>query len=202
MTKHRGNLRLKEQNTVNMDNIKAFSNISIPAIELQVHSAPNSRNSSMKKRRRYTNEISYSDFLRRNSFPKPVKKLSRASSEIIVSRLNQQSSRIRSFKLSPDGILTDCKLNVNATNIRRKSSGSSVASSYRSRLYSTTSEESTNSCSSCSSGYYRISIIGASGVGKTSLQNRFMRSEYMSSQEVGKFNKIRICDKHTKNSIL
>lgn len=170
-----------------MEQIRISSNISIPSIELRVNSAPSSRQSSMKKRR-YTNDMSYSEYLRRNSFPKPAKKLTRSSSEFIVGSLNQQASRIRSFKLSPDGIITDCKLSVHASNTRRKSSGSSTGSSYRTRLYSTTSQESSNSCSTCSSEYYRISIIGASGVGKTALQNRFMRSELMSTQDIGKLN--------------
>ncbi|XP_052062024.1 GTP-binding protein RAD-like [Mytilus californianus] len=42
-----------------------------------------------------------------------------------------------------------------------------------------------NGCcsSSCSAGYYRVPIIGAHGVGKTAIVNRFMSSEYMSPME-------------------
>ncbi|XP_063442423.1 uncharacterized protein LOC134722731 [Mytilus trossulus] len=67
---------------------------------------------------------------------------------------------------------------------RRKGSGSSFSSHCRSRLTSDASNASSRSCSSsCSTGYYRVPIIGAHGVGKTALKDRFMSSEYMAPMQ-------------------
>ncbi|CAC5386172.1 unnamed protein product [Mytilus coruscus] len=69
---------------------------------------------------------------------------------------------------------------------QRKSSGSSFSSHYRSRLTSDASNASSTSrscSSSCSTGYYRVPIIGAHGVGKTALKDRFVSSEYMSPMQ-------------------
>ncbi|VDI17090.1 Hypothetical predicted protein [Mytilus galloprovincialis] len=59
---------------------------------------------------------------------------------------------------------------------------------YRSRLTSDVSNGSSNSSSlSCTSsystGYYRLPIIGAHGVGKTALEKRLMSSAYISANE-------------------
>ncbi|XP_071176415.1 GTP-binding protein GEM-like [Mytilus edulis] len=67
---------------------------------------------------------------------------------------------------------------------RRKGSGSSFSSHCRSRLTSDASNASSRSCSSFySTGYYRVPIIGAHGVGKTALKDRFMSSEYMAPMQ-------------------
>ena len=73
---------------------------------------------------------------------------------------------------------------------RRQSSCSSVSSKYRPRLTSDASNANSISSSwshlsSCSTGYYRVPIMGAHGVGTTALKNRFMSSEYMSANESG-----------------
>lgn len=149
-------------------------------------SEPNSRTSSLKKKRRHASDLVQNDLHRNSLQLSPVTK-SKSSSDLIANEIKNQFKRVRSFKLTSDGLLNDrlqCR--------RRISSGSSVSSQYRSRLTSDASIESSTtwSCSSsCSTGYYRIQIMGAHGVGKTALENRFMSSEYMSSSEViiGKF---------------
>ncbi|XP_071176418.1 ras-related protein Rap-2a-like [Mytilus edulis] len=72
----------------------------------------------------------------------------------------------------------------------RQSSCSSVSSQYRPRLTTDASNASSISSSwshssSCSTGYYRVPVMGAHGVGTTALKNRFMSSEYMSANESG-----------------
>jgi GTPase SAR1 family protein len=41
----------------------------------------------------------------------------------------------------------------------------------------------TDSCSSSTNEYYRIAILGSNSVGKTTLMNQFMTSEYIGGQE-------------------
>lgn len=164
----------------------AFSKLLPLGINKGTQSEPNSRTSSLKKKRRHTSDFVQKDLHRNSLHLSPVTK-SKSASDLIANEIKKQFKRVRSFKLTSDGLLNDslqCR--------RRKSSGSSVSSHYRSRLTSDASMESSTtwSCSSsCSTGYYRIQIMGAHGVGKTALENRFMSSEYMSSSEVliGKF---------------
>ncbi|VDI10359.1 Rad and Gem related GTP binding protein 1 [Mytilus galloprovincialis] len=159
----------------------AFSELLSLGINKGTQSEPNSRTSSLKKKRRHTSDFVQKDLHRNSLHLSPVTK-SKSASDLIANEIKKQFKRVRSFKLTSDGLLNDrlqCR--------RRKSSGSSVSSHYRSRLTSDASMESSTtwSCSSsCSTGYYRIQIMGAHGVGKTALENRFMSSEYMSSSEV------------------
>ncbi|CAC5375046.1 unnamed protein product [Mytilus coruscus] len=158
-----------------------FSELLSLGISKGTKSEPNSRTCSLKKKRRHTNDFLRKD-LHRNSIHLSPVTISRSSSDLIVNEIKKQFKRVRSFKLTSGGLLND-----SLRYRRRKSSGSSVSSHYRSRLTSDASIESSTtwSCSSsCSTGYYRVQIMGAHGVGKTALENRFMSSEYMSSSEV------------------
>ncbi|XP_063442421.1 GTP-binding protein GEM-like [Mytilus trossulus] len=155
----------------------AFPELLSLGISKGTRSEPNSRNCSFKKKRRHTNDFVRKN-LHRNSLPLSPVALTRSSSDFFGNEIKQ---RVRSFTLTSDGLLSD-GFRYN----RRKSSSSSVSSNYRSRFPSDASNSSKSwSCSSsCSTGYYRVSIMGANGVGKTALKNCFMSSEYMSSSDL------------------
>ncbi|CAC5390650.1 unnamed protein product [Mytilus coruscus] len=183
MTKHSDLDMLKMLNKKEMQNNQKtkydFPELFSLRISKGTRSEPNSRNCSFKKKRRHTNDFVRKN-LHRNSLPLSPVTLSRSSSDLFGNEVKQQVKRVRSFTITSDGLLND-SLRYH----RRKSSSSSVSSNYRSRFPSDASNSSTSwSClSSCSTGYYRVSIMGANGVGKTALKNCFMSSEYISSSD-------------------
>lgn len=149
-------------------------------LEPKSSSEPTSRKCSFRKYRQRSESAIFRNVTRRDSFPRPADKLFRSSSDL-PSELKGQFTRVRSFKMTPSGII-----NGSIPYNRRTSSISSTC--HRSRLTSDTSDDSTIawSCSSsCSTGYYRVPIMGANGVGKSALETRFMNSEYMSSFDFG-----------------
>ncbi|CAG2187287.1 unnamed protein product [Mytilus edulis] len=158
----------------------AFPQLLSLGIDKGTRSEPNSRNCSFKKKRRHTHDFVRKN-LHRNSLPLSPVALTRSSSDFFENEIKQQFKRVRSFTLTSDGLLSD-----GLRYGRRKSSSSSVSSNYRPRLSSDASNSSNSwSCSSsCSTGYYRVSIMGANGVGKTALKNCFMSTEYMSSSDL------------------
>ncbi|XP_076109236.1 uncharacterized protein LOC143078172 isoform X1 [Mytilus galloprovincialis] len=211
-------------------------------------SEPNLRTSSLKKKKQ-TDCIK--KVVRNISFNLPLDEISRSSNDLFVNGINKKSKKIRSFETTKDRPLSDSlpfyrrkssgasvsshyrslladsrksSVSLVSSNYRflsadrrkssgssvssnyrflsvdrRKSSGSSVSSNYRSlssdrrkgsgssfsshcrsRL---TSDASNDSSRSFSTGYYRVPIIGAHGVGKTALKDRFMSSEYMAPMQ-------------------
>lgn len=172
---------LNNKEMKNKQNTKfAFPELLSLGISKGTRSEPNSRNCSFKKKRRHTNDFVRTN-LHRNSLPLSPIALTRSSSDFFGNEIKQQFKRVRSFTLTSDGLVSDV-----LRYRRRKSSSSSVSSNYRSRFPSDASNSSNSwSCSSsCSTGYYRVSIMGANGVGKTALENCFMSSEYMSSSDL------------------
>lgn len=128
--------------------------------------------------------------MRRHSMPPSPFRLSLSSNDI---RNPEVLRRVRSFKTTSKGV-------VNSGDIMRKrgsmcltpTSGLTVTSSDidlstskgigtgRARLPSTTSQGSSADYSFASSGapsYYRVLVLGSSGVGKSALINQFMSSE-------------------------
>ncbi|CAG2209291.1 unnamed protein product [Mytilus edulis] len=150
-------------------------------IRKEAQSEPNSRTSSLKKKNKHSYDVTNKD-LRNINFNLPMDTLPRYYNVLHVNDTKQQFIR-RSFDITSGELLND-SLPFRC----RQSSGSSVSSNYRSRLTSDASNASSNSSSwSCSSsystGYYRVPIMGAHGVGKTAIENRFMSSEYMLPNE-------------------
>ena len=178
-------------------------------------SEPNLRTSSLKKKKQ-TDCIK--KVVRNISFNLPLDEISRSSNDLFVNGINKKSKKIRSFETTKDRPLSDSlpfyRRKSSGASVSshyrflladsRKSSGSSVSSNYRSlssdrrkgsgssfsshcrsRL---TSDASNDSSRSFSTGYYRVPIIGAHGVGKTALKDRFMSSEYMApmQSDIGK----------------
>ncbi|VDI70623.1 Rad and Gem related GTP binding protein 1 [Mytilus galloprovincialis] len=144
-------------------------------------SEPNSRSSFIKKKKQHTYDCIEND-LRNNSFGLPMDKFTRYSNEWHVNDSKKQFKR-RSFKTS-EGLLNSFPFR------RRQSSCLSVSSKYRPRLTSDASNASSISSSwshssSCSTGYYRVPVMGAHGVGTTALKNRFMSSENMLANKSG-----------------
>lgn len=128
--------------------------------------------------------------MRRHSMPPSPFRLSLSSNDI---RNPEVLRRVRSFKTTSKGV-------VNSGDVMRKrgsmcltpTSGLTVTSSDidlsssrgtgigRARLPSTTSQGSSAEYSFASSGapsYYRVLVLGSSGVGKSALINQFMSSE-------------------------
>lgn len=132
--------------------------------------------------------------LRRHSMPVSPFKLSLSSNDVRNGSTDDVLRRVRSFRTTNKGI-------VNSGDIYRKrsSAGSVVSSGWkvvqgsdagdsdtssdsvrRGRLPSTTSQDSWAENSCCSSGapsYYRVLVLGSSGVGKSALVKLFMSSD-------------------------
>ena len=148
------------------------------------------RSESVSKRYSNTLHIEQEPVVRRHSMPSPFR-LSLSSNDI---RRDDDKGdiirRVRSFKTTSKGL-------VNSGDFLRKRGSETIMFSgctvtlgcqdtpvspvrKRERAPSTTSEDSGaghSLTSSCAPSYFRILVLGASGVGKTSLTNQFMSSE-------------------------
>lgn len=153
--------------------------------ENESRSEPSSRTCSFKDRTRHKSLIETEDIKRRNSLPISTDNLLSVSYSELRDR--RSVKRVRSFRMTSKG-------SSNGHELTRNSRRGSFTSTFiekdlkRKRFPSDNSDDSaiTCSCSStCSSGYYRVLMIGADGVGKSTLAQRFMTSEYMSSFELG-----------------
>ncbi|KAL3860186.1 hypothetical protein ACJMK2_010344 [Sinanodonta woodiana] len=160
-------------------------------------SAPTSRTSSFKNHPRPKLLDVEIDVTRRRSLPSPTSSSNLLSvsfdntESVLVNEENGKPlRRVRSFKTTSKGIINRGDSFKKSTN-----SISSTGSAYipdtisveqrcsksRSRINSAESKDSGTAVSTSSScpAQYRIVIIGAPGVGKTSLANQFMTSEYV-----------------------
>lgn len=154
---------------------------------IESRSEPSSRTCSFKDRTRHKNLIETEDLRRRNSLPISTENLLSVSYNDLRDAYKRPIKRVRSFKMTSKGHANGHEQNKNS---RRSSVNPSFVEKdlKRQRFPSDNSDDSAITCScssSCSSGYYRVLIIGANGVGKTTLAKRFMTSEYMSSFEIG-----------------
>lgn len=160
-------------------------------IYLNIEPADNNDNVGMYCDHLYVDDGSAG--MRRHSMPPSPFRLSLSSNDL---RNPEVLRRVRSFKTTSKGV-------VNSGDILRKrgsvsltvTSGLTITSSdlelssptlSRPRLPSTTSQASSAEHSFCSSGspsYYRVLVLGSSGVGKSALINQFMSSENNVSED-------------------
>ncbi|OWF43337.1 GTP-binding protein GEM-like [Mizuhopecten yessoensis] len=158
-------------------------------------SAPNSRSTSFKNRPRPKGLRFKLAEPRRNSLPVGNDDmLAQCMSYSDINDSDETIERVRSFKMTSKGI-------ENRGDSFRRKSNSSIASAgsakmtdrdqscdqKRQRIPSDTSDGSTTGCScasSSSTGYYRVLVIGDTGVGKSALANQFMTSEYMVNLDI------------------
>ena len=161
------------------------------------------RSDSVTRNHSNTLQIEEDMSIRRHSMPSPFR-LSLSSNDI--RRDDEQGEsirRVRSFKTTSKGL-------VNSGDFLRKRSSETIMYSgcaithgsqempvspnlKRDRAPSTTSEDSGagySLTSSCAPSYFRILVLGATGVGKSSLTNQFMSSEHIGvvNESCGKWN--------------
>ncbi|CAC5359016.1 unnamed protein product [Mytilus coruscus] len=194
MTKHSEKKRSMIQNEISDINVAEYIKPKFTLYpELLIpdgsesRSEPSSRTCSFKDRTRHKSLIESEDLRRRNSLPISTENLLSVSYNDLRDAYKRPVKRVRSFKMTSKG-------HVNGHDLNKNSRRASINPSFiekdlkRQRFPSDNSDDSAITCScssSCSSGYYRVLIIGANGVGKTTLAKRFMTSEYMSSFEIG-----------------
>ncbi|XP_062574257.1 GTP-binding protein RAD-like [Saccostrea cucullata] len=152
-------------------------------------SAPHSRSCSMRKVKRDQNTYQM-DKNRRNSLPldysevdctylsPEIEQSSRADS-------NESFQRVRSFKMTSKGLINHGDSIRNKNRSTSASRSSSLKDNRRKRMASNDSCDTCSSLSSCSGGYYRVSILGTHSVGKTAIMNQFMTSEYTGGLDLG-----------------
>lgn len=155
-------------------------------------SAPGSRSCSFKEKQK-ENELEVPrERLRRNSMPQTSDNLLSVAIQNIKKEQKSPLQRVRSFKATSKGIVN------RGDSFRRKNEDSiahtgrvqtdtdiDLVDNTRQRFLSDASDDTT--CSTVSSslfGYYRVAVIGESGVGKTALINQFMSSEYMGAFDI------------------
>ncbi|XP_061197149.1 GTP-binding protein RAD-like [Saccostrea echinata] len=151
-------------------------------------SAPHSRSCSMRKVKHDQNTY-HMDRNRRNSLPLDYTDVDCTyfSSEIQSSRVNSHESfqRVRSFKMTSKGLINHGDSVRNKNRSTSASRSSSLKENRRQRMASNDSCDTCSSVSSCSSGYYRVVILGTHSVGKTAIMNQFMTSEYTGGLDLG-----------------
>lgn len=148
-------------------------------------SAPQSRSSSMRKVITGA-ESGKSTVIRRNSLPLDcdATKIIQCNEGNFCPHTDSQETfqRIRSFKLTSKGLVNHGDSFRNRHRGKALPTSGSFKCDKRQRLPSETSND-TDSCSSSANEYYRIAILGSHSVGKTTLMNQFMTSEYIGGQE-------------------
>ncbi|XP_062574265.1 GTP-binding protein GEM-like [Saccostrea cucullata] len=148
-------------------------------------SAPQSRTSSIRKGKADDNGGTIESF-RRNSLPIDcdLTNLFSFSAESFSQRTSSHETfqRVRSFKVTSKGLVNHGDSFRNKNRGRALPSSGSFKIDKRQRLPSETSND-TDSYSSSANEYFRIAILGAHSVGKTTLMNQFMTSEYIGGQE-------------------
>ncbi|KAJ8302585.1 hypothetical protein KUTeg_000041 [Tegillarca granosa] len=157
-------------------------------------SAPGSRSCSFKEKQK-ENELEVPrERLRRNSMPQTSENLLSVAIQHIKKEQESPLQRVRSFKTTSKGIINrgDSFRRKNEDNIactgrvlQTDTETEVVDTDTRQRFLSDASDDTT--CSTVSSslfGYYRVAVIGESGVGKTALINQFMSSEYMGAFDI------------------
>lgn len=151
-------------------------------------SAPHSRSCSMRKVKRDHN-VHEMDRKRRNSLPPDYSDIACAylSSDIQSTCVNSQETfqRVRSFKMTSKGLINHGDSLRNKNRSKCASRNGSLTDNRRQRMWSENSDDTRSSLSSCSSGYYRVVILGTPSVGKTALMNQFMTSEYTGGLDLG-----------------
>ncbi|GAB1602100.1 GTP-binding protein GEM-like [Argonauta hians] len=157
-------------------------------------SAPHSRSCSFRNKPRSRDVEMLGARPRTNSMPNPDPIYLSVSCENIGERPTGGLYRVRSFTKTPKGLVNRGDSFKKRSNNSVMSSGSTITDQNeqyatsapergtRSRTLSVASSRGSNSCSGSSSSaptYFRQVILGASGVGKTSILRQFMTSEYM-----------------------
>ncbi|XP_067651732.1 GTP-binding protein Rit1-like [Haliotis asinina] len=154
-------------------------------------SAPHSRSCSFKNRPRPKLELDLADARPRiNSMPNCSVYLSLPDGlhgDLRMFGQNAGFFRVRSFKTTSKGVVNHGDSFKKRSTVSLMSSGSTVTENeQRQRTLSVASEESTavSGGSSAAPSYFRVVMLGAPGVGKTTLTRQFMTSEYMGSYDV------------------
>uniref|UniRef100_A0A0L8GQE1 Small monomeric GTPase n=2 Tax=Octopus bimaculoides TaxID=37653 RepID=A0A0L8GQE1_OCTBM len=156
-------------------------------------SAPHSRSCSFRNKPRSREVEMLGARPRTNSMPNPDPIYLSVSCENIGDRPTGGLYRVRSFTKTPKGLVNRGDSFKKRSNNSVMSSGSTITDhneqcgggsdrGTRSRTLSVASSQGSNSCSGSSTTaptYFRQVILGASGVGKTSILRQFMTSEYM-----------------------
>ncbi|CAI9737392.1 GTP-binding protein GEM-like [Octopus vulgaris] len=156
-------------------------------------SAPHSRSCSFRNKPRSREVEMLGARPRTNSMPNPDPIYLSVSCENIGDRPTGGLYRVRSFTKTPKGLVNRGDSFKKRSNNSVMSSGSTITDhneqcgggsdrGTRSRTLSVASSQGSNSCSGSSTtapSYFRQVILGASGVGKTSILRQFMTSEYM-----------------------
>ncbi|KAK3086685.1 hypothetical protein FSP39_021960 [Pinctada imbricata] len=143
------------------------------SFERQAISAPSSRSASFKKKGKRLAECAH--IARSNSESEALN----CHSGNAKAKQIHDVRRVRSFKTTKKGVVNKGDL------VSSRSSFSSAGSlrQRRERSRSDDSDSSSMSCDSCFSnfnnGYYTVAVYGAPSVGKKSIVNQFMTSEYI-----------------------
>ena len=89
--------------------------------------------------------------------------------------------RVRSFTTTSKGIVNrgDSFKRKSNSSVTSAGSHTSVADDFRERSGSCNSQDSGGSSGTGAPGFYRVTMLGLNGVGKTALVQQFMTSEYM-----------------------
>lgn len=144
-------------------------------------SEPNSRTCSFKDKSRTKSKTDIDD-IRRNSLPLSTNLLSVSYTDL-REPFHSPLRRVRSFKMAKGNRKgTEMKYSKQ----RSRSSNYIENNIKRERYPSDNSDDSAYACScssTCSIGYFRVLLLGSEGVGKSTLANSFMTSEYMSYRD-------------------
>ncbi|XP_061197801.1 GTP-binding protein GEM-like [Saccostrea echinata] len=148
-------------------------------------SAPQSRTSSIRKVK--TDSLGQtSKNIRRNSLPLDydLTNIFPFHDGNFPQRTNSHETfqRVRSFKVTSKGLVNHGDSFRNKNRGRTLPSSGSFKLDKKQPLPSETSND-TDSYSSSANEYFRIAILGAHSVGKTTLMNQFMTSEYIGGQD-------------------
>lgn len=165
-----------------------------PRLGTKCHSAPHSRSSSWKKMRRprssrdVTDDLDYFNGRDRSGSTPNDDDTVMATLEKLRIAQQEDLCVVRTFEISSKGL-------VNRGDSFKRRSDASIASSCNSSGAAPSCADETpllnkpaNSTNSTdnknTAAIFRVAVIGASGVGKTSLLQQFMTSEYMGGVEI------------------
>lgn len=163
----------------------------------EVSSAPNSRSCSFKRPNKLPQELQGVDLdlrPRTNSMPPcPSRRQRHASDGSSTQEKEPKESlcRVRSFKMTSKGLVNhgdSFKRRSTHSLMSTGSANTDQSGEHRPRTLSVASQDSTGVISGSGScippSYFRVALLGASGVGKSALIKQFMTSEYRGTFDI------------------